>query len=792
MTKRNHFIYPILIALMGFCFFQCQPTESNNDPVIGEAEETYYDLMRNDSNLTLAEIRKKAEALFAKNPESQGYKHYQRYLSRAIHRLGNDGKVQNYAAHAVHELGLSPSPQDQNHGYWQAVGPFSISTDSAATNLGVGLGRIEVIEIDPSDPNTIYVGTPSGGLWRTKNSGKTWKALTDHIPLIGIAGIAIHPHHPETIYILTGDGKRSQVPSIGVLKSTDGGITWNKTGLTYDPTKNKFGYDLIISSTNPQILMAATNEGTMFTNNGGDTWEQKIEYETYDLEFKPGDSSFVYASGLYGTLFLSKNGGEKWGNLSFMAKELGLPNLSKSILGSRIAVSQNEPEALYFLTVTYSAAKEENVAGLFYSQNVGAPNIKASEIIFQQITIKNAPDLSQAPASMAMVVSPKKSSSITIGGLDVYQSSDGGQSFKQISDENGDNHLPYVHADINDLVYQNNSDTLYVASDGGIWTSPDDGRSWSNISNGLQITQAYSVAVSPANTDFILYAAQDNGCGKIILNNGLLEPLAGADGTYVAMSPINKDFMILQTQYGSGVYNNKSFGSVAPSQENKFNTQISSHPYHFLPGNPEKIITGYNDVFLSYNYGKSWINLTTKGKIGDLEIKNISVCMSDTSISRIYVSKISDISSPVYSGTSQTATSFQWKEVTPKNIPSNSAVSGLTAHPTNPDLVWVSLNGYSDGNKVLHSTDGGATWQNDSAGLPNLPGITILATGGAHNSVYYGTDVGVYYKDDTMSSWVRFSNGLPNVTIDQLVEHPTTKEIYVATYGRGIWKTTPY
>jgi photosystem II stability/assembly factor-like uncharacterized protein len=196
--------------------------------------------------------------------------------------------------------GVSPNSTNSASGFWTPLGPF---TNTVLANGLEGVGRMDRIAFHPTDPNTIFVGSPGGGLWKTTDGGANWNCITNNIPLIAIAGIAVNYNNPNIIYILTGDGDSHRAGyfvfnagysanSDGVYKTTDGGTTWYKTGVLNAGT-TWFGRKLAMDPLNPNVLMAATSVGLYRTTNGGTDWTQVRTGEHYDVVYKPGSSTVV-------------------------------------------------------------------------------------------------------------------------------------------------------------------------------------------------------------------------------------------------------------------------------------------------------------------------------------------------------------------------------------------------------------------------------------------------------------------------------------------------------------------
>jgi hypothetical protein len=187
--------------------------------------------------------------------------------------------------------------QNSSYGSWSSFGPTSITRYGEGYNSGYG--RVNCIAFHPTDANTLYIGLPQGGIWRTTDGGANWSVLTDDLPSTGISGIVVSWANASTIYALTGDGDVSHgnfitsygfdQKSVGVLKSTDGGTTWFQTGDLPNAGTAFYGYKLIQHPSNSNILFAATTSGIYRTANGGTSWTQ-VETDTRftDIEFKPG------------------------------------------------------------------------------------------------------------------------------------------------------------------------------------------------------------------------------------------------------------------------------------------------------------------------------------------------------------------------------------------------------------------------------------------------------------------------------------------------------------------------
>ncbi len=189
---------------------------------------------------------------------------------------------------------------------WSSLGPNSSDGGYA------GIGRLGAVAFHPTDNNTYWVGAPSGGLWKTTDNGNSWTCLTDENNVLGVSDIIIPTDYDtsHTIYIATGDRDASHNSSIGVLKSTDSGVTWNTTGISFNIGDDKYVYRMILKPNDNQTILAATSDGLFKTTNGGTTWNNNLSAtEFVDLEAKPSDFNTLYASTADGYIHVTTNSG---------------------------------------------------------------------------------------------------------------------------------------------------------------------------------------------------------------------------------------------------------------------------------------------------------------------------------------------------------------------------------------------------------------------------------------------------------------------------------------------------
>jgi photosystem II stability/assembly factor-like uncharacterized protein len=239
-----------------------------------------------------------------------------------------------------------PDAYTLESGNWQQV---------SQANSQSGMGRINCYAIDPVNSNIIYAGTPTGGLWKTTNSGASWVCLTNALPVPGISGICIDPGNTSIIYILTGTASSVECQSIGVFKTTDGGNNWLPTGLdtTYQPHYGDVGWNahkLIMDHTNSNVLFACMTDGLYRTSNGAATWTKVYptsgDENVVDIAQHPVNANYLYISLYWGAFRTSNDNGQTFPNLQYVPRA----GFSNSYRSGNIAVTQAAPDSIFFVT----------------------------------------------------------------------------------------------------------------------------------------------------------------------------------------------------------------------------------------------------------------------------------------------------------------------------------------------------------------------------------------------------------------------------------------------------------
>lgn len=657
-----------------------------------------------------------------------------------------------------------------NNYKWEEVGPTNIPINKLSYQSS-GLGRINVVRIHPNNDNIIWVGTAAGGVWRSTNKGNTWKKMgfTD-IMSLGVGDIAISESNPNIIYVATGDDNgyfQSNIYSIGIMKSIDGGETWELVGLKSGLGDAIVAARLLVHPKNPDIVYAATSKGLFKSTNGGYEWVEKAQGFFREMEFKPDDPNVIYAvtSGFRSytgnsAFYKSTNAGETW------KKILQQGNINRFEIG----VTPKNPNVVYLLG---ALSQSGSYGGLWRSNNAGdsfelmsnSPNILG-------INANGSGTYGQGFYDLAIAVSPVNEDLVFIGGIHIWKSTNKGTTWELVNHWTGSNNKPYVHADQHYLLYNPKTLELYSANDGGIYVSTNNGVSWKDISNGLGIMQFYRLSVANSPVEIITGGSQDNGTQ--LLKNNQWYHVNGGDGMDTQINPLNPDIIFCTTQNGN-IYRSTNGG-------NSFNVVFSPSmiqgesaewvtPFVLNPFKPSTIYVGYKDLYKSTNNGTNWSKISNYSFSSPID--HIAIAPKDTNI--IYIAQSSGIYVTYNGGTT-------WETLTTLS----NVVTGISVDYDDPKRIYVSVSGYTPNERVYEFY--GKNRNNITYNLPSLPVNCIVNIKNSAGTLVIGTDVGVFIKNASESKWQVFGTELPPVVVTDIDVNYSNGKIYIATFGRGIWR----
>lgn len=665
-------------------------------------------------------------------------------------------------------------------GNWVALGPFTHNGG------GEGLGRINAVVFHPKDSQTFFVCTPSGGLWKTIDFGKNWSILGSEFPIVGCSDLAINPINPNTMLVATGDknfgsmwsinngSSNGDTKSVGILKSTNGGKTWTTTSLSFTLDGTASTCRIVYHPTDTNILWAATSAGIYISKDAGKTWSNKKSGNFRDLEVKANNPNVLYAalssSASASQIYRSLDGGNTWNSVfsPSSARRIEL-DPTKNGLWAVVANSSSGLQGIYISRdsgSTFTQVVDGSVSGKNYLAN----NYSATGTS------------GQGWYDLCISVNPKDSKEVYVGGVNTWKSTDEGKTWKMVCYWTSymNPGVPIVHADKHFSAFHPKNNFFFSTHDGGIHYSKDAGKTWTDITHGMNISQAYRIGISKTNTKLFMAGYQDNHSKKSV-NNSWSENIGG-DGMEQVVDYVDPNYLYSSSQYGNIVRSSDGFTSNATDiQANIPGTPQGAWvtPYMLDPKTNTTIYAGYNKLYKSTNRGNTWTSISATFDASK-NLTNLAISESDPKI--IITGTLNNIYRTTNGGTT-------WKTITGSLPGGSSGITYVCIHPTNPALVWVTCGNYSSGKKVYKSTDTGTTWTSISGTLPNVPVMCIVYEKGSKNGLYIGNDFGIYYRNDDLTDWVFFSRNLPRVPVAELEIQYTAKKIRAATFGRGIWES---
>lgn len=714
-------------------------------------------ILSSDSYQTICS---KAEAYFEAHPEltvqqtmngqqyDSQYKKFLRWQWYWRNRLDDNGSIPNLTfqdfaeAKKVHATGA-------NRSTW-----ININQTESGNNQGYdGMGRATSIGFHPSNANEFIVSGAIGGIWHTTNGGNSYTAIGDNLPYMAVSDVLYHPGNPQTLYVATGDYVWYGLPSLGLLKSTDFGQTWNVTGLSFSLSDNNRIRKLTVNPENGETIFAATNTGLMKSTNGGANWQSvNVSGVHWDVLYHPSDTTIVYTLGEVSNaleVFKSTDGGQSFTQVSTTGAAYSI--YSPSFL----TIAPSDPDYIYYL----NGSDEE----LYKSTNGG-----------NSFSLING----AVDAVDGLIVSNQNRNRVYIGDLNNYKSTNGGNSFSQETTWWNSGSHPTVHADTRRILTNPlQSNLIYVCNDGGVYIYNETNDSWAEKTDGLVIMQYYSVAVTEDNPDRVMGGTQDNGT-RIRNNNGTWKAGNGGDGMECAID--NVDDNIIYCTYVNGQlyrsfdgWTNDTYWEITPEDNN--GDPISGNwvtPFVLDPADNTNLAGGYDEVYYSSNFGNTWIQISNNLFNGNIR----ELAISPVDDNHIYASY-----GALFKYTPDLGST--WIQ---RFVPTSKEITSIALHPTDTNKIWVGVDGYASTHKVFYSDDAGISWTNIGTGLPNVPVNKIVYQNGGNGLLYAGTDMGVYFYDG--SSWQPFNNGLPMTQVLDIEINYTAQKMSIGTHGRGIWQ----
>ena len=689
-------------------------------------------------------------------------------------------------------------------------------------------GRIADIAINPSNENEWYVAVGSGGVWKTSNSGTTWKPLADNLPFYSTGCITIDPSNNNTVWLGTGEnvGGRHVGIGKGVYVSYNGGETWENKGLK----KSEHISKIIVNKSNSNIIFVASQgplwssggeRGLYKSNDGGKSWKLVLEVNEWtgvtDVVVDPRNENIMYAAswqrhrnvaaymgGGPGTkIFKSVDGGNSWRQL-----KAGLPKGNLGKIG--LAISEINPEILY------AAIELDRRKGAVYrSQNGGESWKKMSNTV----SGATGPHYYQE-----LVASPHVLDKIYLMDVRVQVSDDGGKTFYRMSERN-------KHSDNHSMTFKKNDPNyLLVGTDGGIYESFDDTKSWKFVNN-LPLTQFYKLAVDDSYPFYNIYGGtQDNntqgGPSRTFKSQGITNSdwfvLLGGDGHQPATEHGNPDIVYAQSQQGNLHRIDRTTGEqvyIKPHSDldeeyERFNWDspilVSTH-------DPKRLYFGSQRVWRSDDRGDSWTpiskDLTLNQERLSLPIMgrnqswdsawDVYAMSTYNTITSLSESPIDE--NHIYVGTDDGLIHYtknngeEWSSMSVDklpNLPKTSFVNDIKADLHDLNTVYLALDNHKFGDYspyLYKSQNGGKTWKPIINGLPKETLVwRIVQDHIDPNLLFLATEYGLYFSNNQGEKWIKFSNGLPTISIRDLAIQKRENDLILATFGRSFYVLDDY
>lgn len=681
-------------------------------------------------------------------------------------------------------------------------------------NIGPGgmSGRVTAFAVDPGNENIFYVGTASGGLWKTVNAGTTFTPIFDNEAVASIGALAIDPLRHDIIWAGTGEGnpRNSLTGGYGIYKSTDGGQSWKCMGLEL----TRYIHRIIVDPIDPDIIYAGaignpwaphTERGLYRSTDGGLTWQRRLfTNETSgvaDMVMDPTNPGKIFvamwdhqrwpwffrSSSEGSGLWLTRDGGETFTRLTE-----GLP-AETGRMG--LAIAASDPDYVYAYVESKPSAIYRSTDGGLRWEKRGEKNIGSRPFYYAEI-----------------YVDPQNENRVYTLFSGVNVSDDGAMTFDRSIAESV--HLDHHAWYIDPL----NPDRMLDGNDGGMGITYDRGATWRHIEN-LPLGQFYHINVDN-NVPYNIYGGlQDNGSwrgpaytwhnGPII--NEMFEFLMGGDGFDAMPVPGDGRYCYAQSQGGSlrrfdlTTGWNKSIRPVADGDEKlrfNWNAALAQDPF-----DNSTIYFGSQHVHRSTDRGDSWTkispDLTTNDPEKQKQDESGGISLEATGAEN-HCTVITISPSPLRQGLIWAATDdgmiqvtedggVNWRNTSPKikGMPRNAWVPQITASTHNPEEAFAVVNDYRQGDNAAYlyrTTDLGKSWQRIIDDTDVSGYVLCFAQDPVEPKLMFtGTEYGLYVSFDGGGSWNRWTSGYPTVSTYDMVIHPREHDLVIATFGRALW-----
>lgn len=721
------------------------------------AQSSYLEMM-DDMSVNFYDVVRAAEAHFEANGtgEGSGFKGFERWKNEnesKFYPSGDRSQVDPYFVSKAYQAFLDNNPQAaerRSFAKWEDLGPYD--ANNVTSHYSPGIGRVEAFYVDPADPQKIYLGSRSGGFWRTANEGQTWQNTTDFLFASGVNTITASPTNSDSVLINVRNARNGATH--GIYRSINGGVSWTQTA--FEPST--LGWGGLGSSSQvrkivqhprvPGLVFIGTSRGIFRSTNNLNTWTQLYSSsDIRDIEFHPTNNDIIYIYDFNGNtgnrdrILISYDRGLTYGPSATIAANNGIEGF--------LAVSPNCASCVYFAS--------SNGVWLY-------------DLLSGNWRFLSNPDES----CRGFAVSNLDTSNMVYGYVNLEASINGGQNFLEVCNWVRANNGPfgYVHADLRTAECVNG--VFYVGTDGYLAKSPSNGNTWFILNDGTGIRENYGVAVSQSNWKVNMCGSQDNGT-SVTDENGWIE-WNGGDGMHAVIHPLNDDWMIGSWQYGTR--NRTTDGAQTRNGVGTPGTQGDWEAPILLDPNEQMRIFSFKDsIHSSEEFGTGWNYLSDP--IG-ANIREAAIAYNNSQL--IAIARNADIRLSDDGGNT-------FRSIAP-GLPGHS-IKAIAFDPNHDSTIIVTYDRYQiDNEKVFITHNLGATWTNITYNLGSMPLRAVVIDHTNLSNIYVGGEIGIYYKSMNATSWSLYNTGLPNTSIQDLEIQMGANVLRAATWGRGLWEYT--
>jgi hypothetical protein len=628
---------------------------------------------------------------------------------------------------------------------WQAIGPSVVPNGQTyGTNRVDVIGRVSSIAIDPNNSKHVLVGAAGGGIWESPDAGATWKPRTDQMPSLAIGAIAFDPTNPKRVYAGSGEGNFYASLGAGVYKSTDGGTTW--AVLASAPFVGVGFYDLVVDPQTPAVLYAATTNGFYKSTNSGASWSLKRAGKCWDISVHPSGGSVELLATFGDGLFVSTNAGNTFAAVALPA---GPTSAWARLAVDRVVLA---PDIAYVFGAAGGAAYLWRRAGTTWTKITSLPAL----------------NVNQAWYDWYVAAPPDNRGQVYLGAIDTFRGalSASTWTWTNVTTQGGNS----IHPDQHCLTFSpGNSRIIYAGNDGGVFRSTASGASWTALNKGLGITEIEYLAGDPNTWKWLMAGTQDNGTIRYT-GSTVWDHIADGDGGDCGVN-----------QLSPNVVYHSFFNVTLERSVNKGNTwtwlappNVPSLFYPPVEVSGSTIGIGATSLVVTRTGGPPWATVSLGLPAGE-----VSSAMRAIDANTLLIgTNAGRMLKMTWTGVSWTKTSL--------TSPAPRYISCIALDPSNPQRFWVTISQIGGG-LVYRSDNGGTSWVNCTAGLPNIPMNSVVVDPANFKRVWVAADVGVYQTLNLGSAWAGFSSGLPNAMAVDLLFHKQDRMLICGTRNRGAW-----